>query len=201
VIAPLDFVRLRYPKFEKLYEKVVGFLMRESEKVKFEYSYYTPPLLADSSILAHDQWRDMVHHRCQLCAYFLSARRGHSCYPDVCDFYFSAIRTTKLMVCPSIQPFLGRYRCLNHRPSVGLTHTKASDALARPASALGTTQESRRFPCCDCNGRIYCDRFLGPSRSNATRSTDVGLGEQWRLARPSSCWLGCWHSQWHRRSS
>lgn len=31
-IASLDFVRLRNPEFERLYEKSVGFLMRESEK-------------------------------------------------------------------------------------------------------------------------------------------------------------------------
>lgn len=33
-IAALDFVRLRNPEFERLYEKSVGFLMRESEKEK-----------------------------------------------------------------------------------------------------------------------------------------------------------------------
>ncbi|KAL0581661.1 Diacylglycerol kinase [Marasmius crinis-equi] len=32
VIAPADFLRLRFPKFERLYEKCLGFLMRESEK-------------------------------------------------------------------------------------------------------------------------------------------------------------------------
>lgn len=33
VIAPADAIRLRYPAFERLYEKFVGFLMRESERV------------------------------------------------------------------------------------------------------------------------------------------------------------------------
>ncbi|KAJ7279371.1 hypothetical protein C8J57DRAFT_1059070 [Mycena rebaudengoi] len=32
VIAPTDFVRLRYPAVERVYERVLGFLMRESEK-------------------------------------------------------------------------------------------------------------------------------------------------------------------------
>ncbi|KAG7095525.1 hypothetical protein E1B28_006263 [Marasmius oreades] len=32
VIAPIDFIRLRFPRFERLYERCVGFLMRESEK-------------------------------------------------------------------------------------------------------------------------------------------------------------------------
>ncbi|KAJ7279363.1 hypothetical protein C8J57DRAFT_1502023 [Mycena rebaudengoi] len=32
VIAPTDFVRLRYPAVERVYERVLGFLMRESER-------------------------------------------------------------------------------------------------------------------------------------------------------------------------
>ncbi|KAI3616825.1 phosphatidate cytidylyltransferase [Moniliophthora roreri] len=32
IIAPADFIRLRFPRFERLYEKCLGFLMRESEK-------------------------------------------------------------------------------------------------------------------------------------------------------------------------
>lgn len=35
VIAPLDILRFRSPGFERLYERCVGFLMRESEKVCF----------------------------------------------------------------------------------------------------------------------------------------------------------------------
>jgi hypothetical protein len=37
IIAPADAIRLRYPSFEKLYEKVVGFLMRESERVSTQF--------------------------------------------------------------------------------------------------------------------------------------------------------------------
>ena len=32
VIAPVDFLRLRSRRVEKLYERLVGFLMRESER-------------------------------------------------------------------------------------------------------------------------------------------------------------------------
>ncbi|KAK2460708.1 hypothetical protein APHAL10511_007178 [Amanita phalloides] len=32
IIVPADIIRLRYPAFERLYERVLGFLMRESEK-------------------------------------------------------------------------------------------------------------------------------------------------------------------------
>lgn len=34
VIVPADLLRLNYPPFERTYEKVLGFLMRESEKVR-----------------------------------------------------------------------------------------------------------------------------------------------------------------------
>jgi len=34
IIVPADILRLNYPSFERSYEKVLGFLMRESEKVR-----------------------------------------------------------------------------------------------------------------------------------------------------------------------
>ena len=34
IIVPADILRLNYPPFERTYEKVLGFLMRESEKVR-----------------------------------------------------------------------------------------------------------------------------------------------------------------------
>jgi diacylglycerol kinase (CTP) len=34
VIAPTDVVRLNSPRFARVYERLLGFLMRESEKVK-----------------------------------------------------------------------------------------------------------------------------------------------------------------------
>jgi diacylglycerol kinase (CTP) len=40
IIVPADFLRLNYPPFERSYEKFLGFLMRESEKVR-----HVPPLL------------------------------------------------------------------------------------------------------------------------------------------------------------
>jgi diacylglycerol kinase (CTP) len=41
IIVPADFLRLNYPPFERSYEKVLGFLMRESEKVRHVF----PPCL------------------------------------------------------------------------------------------------------------------------------------------------------------
>lgn len=32
IIVPADYFRLRYPRFERLYERCLGFLMRESER-------------------------------------------------------------------------------------------------------------------------------------------------------------------------
>ena len=34
IIIPADILRLNYPSFERSYEKALGFLMRESEKVR-----------------------------------------------------------------------------------------------------------------------------------------------------------------------
>jgi diacylglycerol kinase (CTP) len=34
LLVPLDILRLHYPPFERSVEKVLGFLMRESEKVR-----------------------------------------------------------------------------------------------------------------------------------------------------------------------
>ena len=34
IIVPADILRLNYPAFERSYERVLGFLMRESEKVR-----------------------------------------------------------------------------------------------------------------------------------------------------------------------
>jgi diacylglycerol kinase (CTP) len=38
IIVPADFLRLNYPPFERSYEKLLGFLMRESEKVRHVFS-------------------------------------------------------------------------------------------------------------------------------------------------------------------
>jgi diacylglycerol kinase (CTP) len=40
VIVPADILRLRYPRFERIYERFLGFLMRESEKVRFSFPSY-----------------------------------------------------------------------------------------------------------------------------------------------------------------
>lgn len=41
VIVPADILRFRSPKLERLYERYVGFLMRESEKVGlFSFPWY-----------------------------------------------------------------------------------------------------------------------------------------------------------------
>lgn len=40
IIVPADILRLNYPPFERTYEKVLGFLMRESEKVCHSFPPY-----------------------------------------------------------------------------------------------------------------------------------------------------------------
>ncbi len=46
IIVPADVLRLRWPAFEKLYERVLGFLMRDSEKVRVICPLLSPPSLA-----------------------------------------------------------------------------------------------------------------------------------------------------------
>jgi diacylglycerol kinase (CTP) len=42
IIVPADILRLNYPPFERTYERMVGFLMRESEKVHTPMTHTTP---------------------------------------------------------------------------------------------------------------------------------------------------------------
>ena len=40
IIVPADILRFKSPKFERFYERFLGFLMRESEKVGFLLLYH-----------------------------------------------------------------------------------------------------------------------------------------------------------------
>lgn len=75
VIVPADILRLNFPWFERIYERCLGFLMRESEKVRFS-SDFNPslgPCLTPASFpclygTEKYQWGDMVYHRCSICS-------------------------------------------------------------------------------------------------------------------------------------
>ena len=43
IIVPADMLRLNYPPFERTYEKALGFLMRESEKVRQYHAHCSTP--------------------------------------------------------------------------------------------------------------------------------------------------------------
>jgi hypothetical protein len=68
IIAPTDVVRLRVPRFARIYESVLGFLMRESEKVCYGQRYQT--LCTATNICRVDtfQWRHLVPRRHNCCA-------------------------------------------------------------------------------------------------------------------------------------
>jgi diacylglycerol kinase (CTP) len=96
IIVPADMLRLNYPPFERTYEKVLGFLMRESEKVR---QYHAPCSTPHLSCIKHRltsslplgfaetfQWCDMVHHRRGLCALVIPSRCRCIVYRDV-SFY------------------------------------------------------------------------------------------------------------------
>jgi hypothetical protein len=46
IIVPADMLRLNYPPFERTYEKALGFLMRESEKVRQYHARCSTPHLS-----------------------------------------------------------------------------------------------------------------------------------------------------------
>jgi diacylglycerol kinase (CTP) len=70
IIVPADILRFRWPTFERLYERVLGFLMRESEKVPL--SPTCAWVITYSRNPEIHKWRDMVHLGSQLCASVLS---------------------------------------------------------------------------------------------------------------------------------
>ncbi len=53
IIVPADILRLNYPLFERSYEKVVGFLMRESEKVRHVSSPCLSHVCSEPNIVWH----------------------------------------------------------------------------------------------------------------------------------------------------
>lgn len=68
-LVPIDILRLRYPAFERTFERCVGFLMRESEKVcVLFYSYFFSSNFVITEIY---KWNPMVYSRSQLCSNIL----------------------------------------------------------------------------------------------------------------------------------
>lgn len=74
IIVPADLLRFNSRRFARTYEKLLGFLMRESERVRTQPSSLSTITHIPSELC---QWCCMVHHRCQLCPITLPPRRGH----------------------------------------------------------------------------------------------------------------------------
>ena len=53
IIVPADILRLNYPSFERSYEKVVGFLMRESEKVRYGFPSCLTHVCSEPNFICH----------------------------------------------------------------------------------------------------------------------------------------------------
>ena len=93
IIVPADILRLNYPRFERTYEKVLGFLMRECEKVRQYHNHCsTPHLFRTKHRLTSSppfgfaetfQWCDMVHPRGGLCTLAIPSRCRCIVYHDV----------------------------------------------------------------------------------------------------------------------
>ena len=62
-IVPCDVLRLRSARFERLFEGTVGFLMRESEKVRFLFARRRVSCERVEPAAETNEWRYMVHHR------------------------------------------------------------------------------------------------------------------------------------------
>jgi hypothetical protein len=43
IVVPADILRFRFPAFARTYERYLGFLMRDSEKVRASCSHHTVP--------------------------------------------------------------------------------------------------------------------------------------------------------------
>jgi diacylglycerol kinase (CTP) len=93
IIVPADILRLNYPRFERTYEKALGFLMRECEKVRQYHNHCsTPHLFRTKRRLTSSppfgfaetfQWCDMVHPRGGLCTLAIPSRCRCIIYHDV----------------------------------------------------------------------------------------------------------------------
>ena len=83
VIAPADAIRLRSPRFERVYERCLGFLMRESEKVS---SISFSPFSADSNPQEIHKRRDLVYPRGCVCPCIPSLRYRSGVHPHVNSF-------------------------------------------------------------------------------------------------------------------
>ena len=69
VLIPVDILRLRYPTFERLFEKCVGIFMRDSERVRKRILSALLHVCSHRLLYLPEkvQWRDMVHFRRQHC--------------------------------------------------------------------------------------------------------------------------------------
>jgi hypothetical protein len=80
VIVPADLLRFNSKRFERTYERYLGFLMRESEKVR-NWSIVPDSLLTLAA--EWHKWRCLVYLRCQLRAFIIPSRCRDSGDSDV----------------------------------------------------------------------------------------------------------------------
>ena len=59
IIVPADLLRFRSPQFARTYERYLGFLMRDSEKVRFIYYSANPPSNISMELIQH-KWNGVI---------------------------------------------------------------------------------------------------------------------------------------------
>lgn len=96
IIIPADILRLHSPGFERFYERCLGFLMRESEKVRvfpfklahskfFDFGLYCLHvfLLIGGCSTETNERGHLVPHRCHICTFDIPQRHCCRIYPHV----------------------------------------------------------------------------------------------------------------------
>lgn len=87
IIFAIDLVRFKYPPVERLYERVVGFLMRDTEKVCSSRLSLCANVTHSHNLLDKSQWGRLVSRWRVNRAFFASAGRCRGLVPPVCRIF------------------------------------------------------------------------------------------------------------------
>jgi hypothetical protein len=212
-IVPADILRLNSPRFEKEYERYLGFLMRESEKVSYfcyalskRPTHYTSPQKTTNGVIWYIVgviWVLVLYPLDIAVVSILMCVCIHPCfcYCGLILFLF--------------QPLLGRHCCFHYRSPVGSLYSSFTETLPRPAFC--TSQVTCRVHRWVCDWCGYCCWILGTVRAFRERGPNLDLG-RWcsgnvcrHRSRENGCsyWLAgagynqyCeWGCEWGCRSS
>lgn len=119
VIVPADLLRFSSKRFARTYETYLGFLMRESERVRSLIYHHATDLTRHPGF---GKWSSVVHFRRQFRPITLSPRCRHSRHPDVSVRHICPISLTD---CNTVS----RGQILPRRPSAACTGRRRAGCL------------------------------------------------------------------------